>query len=171
MSYDSAIFIQLAQSIIIVCHVDDLIITGPCQNTIENLTNRLSKSIKLEKIRIINQFLGIQIIIDYDNSTMHITQQKYTMKLLNKFNECNLTPVISPVELGINLEKSVEQASVDEIHRYQQEVGSLIYLAMNTRPDITFAVNRCARFMSNPNQTHFKALERIWKYLNKYPSI
>ena len=25
--------------------------------------------------------------------------------------------------------------------------------------------------MSNPNLTHFKALNRIWKYLNKYPNI
>ena len=25
--------------------------------------------------------------------------------------------------------------------------------------------------MSNPNKTHFKALDRIWKYLNKYPSL
>jgi len=25
--------------------------------------------------------------------------------------------------------------------------------------------------MSNPNITHFKALDRIWKYLNKYPTL
>jgi hypothetical protein len=25
--------------------------------------------------------------------------------------------------------------------------------------------------MSNPNNTHFRALDRIWKYLNKYPNL
>lgn len=25
--------------------------------------------------------------------------------------------------------------------------------------------------MSNPNKTHFTALDRVWKYLNKYPTI
>jgi hypothetical protein len=25
--------------------------------------------------------------------------------------------------------------------------------------------------MSNPNATHFKALDRIWKYLGKYPTL
>jgi hypothetical protein len=25
--------------------------------------------------------------------------------------------------------------------------------------------------MSNPNKTHFRALDRIWKYLNKYPNL
>jgi hypothetical protein len=34
-----------------------------------------------------------------------------------------------------------------------------------TRPDIAFAVSCCARFMSNPDATHFRALDRVWKYL------
>ena len=25
--------------------------------------------------------------------------------------------------------------------------------------------------MSNPDLTHFRALDRIWKYLNKYPNL
>ena len=25
--------------------------------------------------------------------------------------------------------------------------------------------------MANPNKTHFKALDRIWKYLNNYPNL
>jgi hypothetical protein len=25
--------------------------------------------------------------------------------------------------------------------------------------------------MSNPDITHFRALDRIWKYLNKYPTL
>ena len=171
MPYDSAIFINSAEKIIIVCHVDDLIITGPDQSVIDTLINSLSRSIKLEKIGNINQFLGMRVETNYKNKTIHLNQHKYAKKLLEKFNKNNLTPVTSPVELRINLEKSLDQASAENIHRYQQEVGSLIYLAMNTRPDITFAVNRCARFMANPNDSHFKALDRIWKYLNKYPEL
>ena len=35
-----------------------------------------------------------------------------------------------------------------------------------TRPDIAYSLGVCARFMSNPSIEHFKALDRIWQYLN-----
>ena len=35
----------------------------------------------------------------------------------------------------------------------------------NTRPDIAFAVNNCARYMNNPDNTYFYALDRIWQYI------
>ena len=62
--------------------------------------------------------------------------------------------------------KNTEQASNSEIKVYQQEVGSLLYLSTRTRPEITFVVNHYARFMLNPNKSHFQALNYIWKYLN-----
>jgi hypothetical protein len=40
-----------------------------------------------------------------------------------------------------------------------------MYLMTKTRPDIAFAVSCCARFMSNPDATHFRALDRVWNYL------
>ena len=35
----------------------------------------------------------------------------------------------------------------------------------STRPDIAYAVNNCARYISNPSKDHYKALERIWQYI------
>ncbi|RKF64974.1 Retrovirus-related Pol polyprotein from transposon TNT 1-94 [Golovinomyces cichoracearum] len=171
MPYDSAIFIHPQKFIIIVCHVDDLITTGPDENQIDQVMGRLSKKIKLETIGQVKQFLGMQIIPDYDHQSLKINQTKYTRSMLTRFEKENVRPVSSPVELGVNLLPSTEQASHSETHRYQQQVGSLIYLAINTRPDIAFAVNRCARYMSNPNESHYRALERIWKYLKQYPDL
>lgn len=113
----------------------------------------------------------MQICPNYTNKSLSINQNKYTTNLLEKFQKTNLRPVSTPVELGVNLEPSTNKADPLSLKLYQQQVGSLIYLAINTRPDISFAVNRCARYMSNPNQTHFRALDRIWKYLNHYPDL
>ena len=33
------------------------------------------------------------------------------------------------------------------------------------RPDLSYIVSLCARFMSNLGPNHFKALNRIWQYL------
>eukprot|EP00961_Rhodomonas_salina_P012561 169185-Rhodomonas_salina.1 len=53
----------------------------------------------------------------------------------------------------------------EETRRYQQLIGGLMYAAVLTRPDISFAVNQCARFMSNPGPEHVAAAKHILKYL------
>jgi hypothetical protein len=40
-----------------------------------------------------------------------------------------------------------------------------MYLASTTRPDISFAVSKLSRFMSNPSIDHLHALERVMRYL------
>ncbi len=48
---------------------------------------------------------------------------------------------------------------------YQQLVGSLLYAAICTRPDIAHAVAMCCRFTANPNVAHLTAAKRILRYL------
>jgi hypothetical protein len=41
-----------------------------------------------------------------------------------------------------------------------------MYLSSTTRPDISFAVSKLSRFISNLGDTHWHALERVLRYLN-----
>ena len=50
LPYDEAIFIHNKLKIIIICHVDDLIFTGPNNNEISNIVKELTKTIKIEYI-------------------------------------------------------------------------------------------------------------------------
>ncbi|XP_018631688.1 secreted RxLR effector protein 161-like [Nicotiana tomentosiformis] len=47
---------------------------------------------------------------------------------------------------------------------YKGIIGSLLYLT-TSRPDIVFSVVLCARFQSNPKESHLKAAKRILRYL------
>ena len=49
--------------------------------------------------------------------------------------------------------------------RYSQIIGSLMYLASATRPDIAFAVSKLSRFVSKPGDVHWHAVERVMRYL------
>ena len=49
--------------------------------------------------------------------------------------------------------------------RYSQIIGSLMYLASATRLDISFVVSKLSRFVSNSGDDHWKALERVMRYL------
>ena len=48
---------------------------------------------------------------------------------------------------------------------YQSMVGSLIYAAIATRPDIAQAVGALAKFNPSPNQAHLTAVKRVFRYL------
>ena len=48
---------------------------------------------------------------------------------------------------------------------YQNIVGALLYLSINTRPDISYSVGVLARFSKNPNYRACKALLRVLVYL------
>ena len=41
-----------------------------------------------------------------------------------------------------------------------------MYLASATRPDISFAVSKLSRFISNPGDDNWHALKRVMRYLN-----
>ena len=171
LPYDEAIFIHNKLKIIIICHVNDFIFTRSNNNEISNIIKKLTRTIKIKYISEVHQFLRIKIKLDYKEKSIHINQNKYLNSLLKRFNKKDLNPITTPVEARVRLDKATNTTNKNNLQLYQQQVSSLIYLATKTKPDIAYAINKCAKYMSNPNLTHFKALNRIWKYLNKYPNI
>lgn len=74
-------------------------------------------------------------------------------------------PVTTPLEPSFKLTKSTtEDANMKNIP-YQEAVGSLLFLAGITRPDISFAVHVVSQFSNNPSTDHWKAVKRIFRYL------
>jgi hypothetical protein len=48
---------------------------------------------------------------------------------------------------------------------YWELIGSLLWVAYGIRPDVSFTVNTLAKFTSNPDLVHWKALLRVLGYL------
>jgi hypothetical protein len=49
---------------------------------------------------------------------------------------------------------------------YREAIGSLMYAAVATRPDISFAVSALLQFLENPGQLHWEAVKRVLRYLS-----
>jgi hypothetical protein len=58
-----------------------------------------------------------------------------------------------------------KHASPAEIQKYQRKIGSLLFAAISTRPNIAFAISRLVRILNNPSSTHYKAANRVLMYL------
>ena len=69
------------------------------------------------------------------------------------------------MDSNIKLEPNKEQANKDNIKLFQMLIGSLLYIMLGTRADISFAVIKLARFATNPSNLHFTAVKRVYKYL------
>jgi hypothetical protein len=48
---------------------------------------------------------------------------------------------------------------------YREAIGSLMYAAVATRPDISYAVSTLSQFLDNPGSAHWEAVKRIFRYL------
>jgi len=70
--YDEGAFINKYNRIILLCYIDDIIVSSPNNKRIQYIMNEVSKHIKLQLIGEVDTFLGIQIKIDRDNNTLYI---------------------------------------------------------------------------------------------------
>uniref|UniRef100_A0A1X7SF09 Reverse transcriptase Ty1/copia-type domain-containing protein n=1 Tax=Amphimedon queenslandica TaxID=400682 RepID=A0A1X7SF09_AMPQE len=67
-------------------------------------------------------------------------------------------------DINVKLAQDNEGIPVDPTE-YQSIVGSLLYVAIATRPDIAQAVGIVSKFNSKPSQIHLSAAKRILRYL------
>jgi hypothetical protein len=99
--------------------------------------------------------LNIKLIKGENGITL--MQSHYVEKVLSLFSYKDSKPSPTPYDLSLVLQKN-KRISRDQL-RYSQMIGSLIYLASATRPDISFAVSKLSRFTSNPEDDHWRALK------------
>ena len=84
-------------------------------------------------------------------------------KVLNFFDYMDCKPSSTPYDPSLILQKN-KRLGKDHL-RYFQIIGSLMYLASPTHPDIAFAISKLCRFFSNPGSDHWRGINRIMRYL------
>ncbi|CAL8097233.1 unnamed protein product [Prunus armeniaca] len=98
------------------------------------------------------------------NGGMFISQTKYAKNLVSKFGLESAKPIRNPMSTSTKLSKDLHGKSVDQ-KLYRSMIGSLLYLTAS-RPDISFSVGLCARFQSDPKESHLLAVKRILRYVS-----
>ena len=156
--------------IIVAVHVDDGAVTGNSRALIDKFKVEMDKKYKLTDLGPVNWLLGIKISRDLANKTISLSQHAYIEAIIDRFNFNDLKPSSIPIDPAVPLLKSQSPTKLDDIARmrnipYREAVGSLMYAAMGTRPDIAFAVSTVAQFSENPGWVHWEAVKRIFKYL------
>jgi hypothetical protein len=109
-------------------------------------------------------FLGVHIEHNNIDNTIKLTQQGLAKRIVDALNLSNRARKLTPAG-SIPLVKDNDGDPPNGAYNYASVVGMLQYLQGHSRPDITFAVSQCARFVHSPKRLHEEALERIGLYL------
>jgi hypothetical protein len=156
------------EGVILCLYVDDILILGPSLAVIKETKDFLSNNFQMKDLGEANVILNIKLLRE-GNSGITLVQPDYVEKVLIRFGCSKCEPAPTPYDPSKLLKKN-QRISRDQL-RYSQIIGSLIYVASATRPDISFAVSKLSRFVSNSGDDHWCALERVLLYLKGTMSL
>ncbi len=115
-------------------------------------------------------FLGMEITRLEDGS-IKLSQARAIRDLVSKFGMSDAhvksTPMSTSTRLTKGGSKEVDKSTVP----YMELVGSLLYLASCTRPDISQAVGALSRYMAHPTEHHWSTAKGVLRYLAGTPEL
>jgi len=122
---------------------------------------RLSEKYKITNLRPARQFLGIEIHHEkYGTGTgVSLGQKAFITTILKRFNMQNSCGASTPMDSNVKLDLAEDRGEKElkDIKGYQAIGDSLMYAALATRPDISFAVAALCQYNSCPYTGHLTA--------------
>lgn len=158
--------VMLNAGIVIFFYVDDIVFSyrKKDEERTKGVIQELQKEYQMNILGELKWFLGIHVLRDRRQRKLWLSQEAYIEKIANQY-EIDLTRRPDTPMTETELLLSQEKADRPSVMKYQRKMGSLLYAAVTTRPDIAFAVSRLARFNQNPSEEHQQAVDRVIQFL------
>jgi transposase InsO family protein len=161
----------------LITYVDDMIIAGADLSEVETVKKYLAKVFDVTDLGEVAHFLG-NIVVRNSNS-VRVSNPVKIKELLADYGITNPRKVTVPMDPSfVVTEMSVEAGKsggsgkpLPEENRYNELIGSLMYLANTTRPDLMLAVGLLSRFRNKPTTAHWAACLRVLAYLHHTPDF
>ena len=169
---DQAVFVKQSKKtlVIIVVHIDNCIIATSALSLIDELKMQIRKHVEITDLSELHWLLSIEVTRNREEQTIALSQRSYLESIIHCFRFNELKPILTPMEPHIKLTNAqspltgAKYASMQHIP-YHKAIGSLMYAALGTHPDISYAISTVSRFSSNPGLPHWEAVHRIYRYL------
>jgi len=158
---DSCIFFNEDKNILMAIYADDGLIFAKRQHEIEEVFSMLRENFDIRETTG-SCFIGTKI--ERMSDGYFLQQSAYAKQVLKRFgmeySKIVSTPLITKHDLT-----DIDQQEPKYECPFREAIGSLLYLATNTRPDILHPVTLLARFSNNPKEKHWLAVKRIFQYI------
>ena len=144
--------------------VDDGILASNRQQAIDDFLTSLGNQFKFRSCPV-ERYVGITVNRDRKERKIYLSQPDYIDQIVEKFHMTTCSPKLVPADPNVHLSKPAEDSEKEITFPYREAVGALLYLALVTRPDISFAVGQVARFVESHGPPHVKAIRQIISYI------
>ena len=139
-------------TLILAVHVDDCILTGTSSRLIIHYKRKLNACHALTDLGPVHWLLGIKVTRDRTTHTISLSQSAFIDTILSRFLLADIKPHGLLMVPGTIYSKKDSPSSPDEAARMQrvpycQAIGSLMYLAVATCPNIAFTVKCIYRYL------------------------
>jgi Reverse transcriptase (RNA-dependent DNA polymerase) len=158
-------------TLILAVHIDDYIITGTSAALIASHKEKLNAWYALTDLGPVHWLLGVKITRDWVERKLSLSQTTYIDAIITCFGLTDTKP--QPTPMLPNAVYSKDDSPSDPTHTarmkkvpYWEAVGSLMYAAVVTCPDISFTISTLSQFLENPGEHHWDAVKRIFHYLS-----
>jgi len=146
--------------------VDDLQLAHVDLAEVVKLKGALLTSFKGKDLGETKRYLNMEIERDRAARTLKMSQPLNVKALVGKLGLESANPRELPISPGAEVQAWVEgDKLLEDVKKYSEVLGGLLYLSCCTRPDICYAVNTLARYMTKPTVRHFELLKGIVRYL------
>jgi hypothetical protein len=130
----------------------------------------LAKSYELKDLGTAKFILGMKIEKNEESGDIRLSQRAYSERVLERFKMDEAKPRSTPLPAGLSLSIEDSPRTKEELEDmkkipYRQALGSLMWLQVATRPDLSYTVNLLSRFANNPGRRHWEALKHALAYL------
>ncbi|XP_024024810.1 uncharacterized protein LOC112092560 [Morus notabilis] len=146
-------------------YVDDIVITSPSLDTVQQLKSFLHTQFKLKDLGSLKYFLGLEIA--RSSSGIVLSQRHYTLQLLEDTGFLASKPVSVPMDPKLQL-NATDGDLLPEASQYRRLIGRLLYLTLS-RPGISYAVHKLSQFMAAPRLPHLQVVHYLLRYLKSRP--
>ncbi|KAG9041970.1 hypothetical protein FS837_011512 [Tulasnella sp. UAMH 9824] len=148
---------------IVTCWVDDLLLSMEMKADMDRVLEEIQRILDAKDLGPPQLILGIEIEHLPDEYKIMLHQTAYIKSLLYRFGMEDCQPVTTPMDPNA----APKMRTTDPIDKglYAQALGSLLYAAVCTRPDIAYALHALSQYAMDPGKEHWIAVKHVFRYL------
>jgi hypothetical protein len=161
---DAGIFRHNKFKVVAIAYVDDCLFLGADLNIVMKVKNQFMQIWECRDLGEAKEFLKMRI--ERHGNKIYLDQVEYLNKIVKRFNMEDSQSVRTPLPTAYEPSENEGEATPAERQLYQSVIGSLLYIMLGTRPDISFAVIKLAQFAANPSKDHMSKALYVLRYLN-----
>ena len=146
-----------------IIYVDDALFCGPNKAIVDSIKAQFMHKWECRDLGEPKEFL--RMCITHKGHAIHLDQCMYLQKVIEHHGMLNAKSASTPLPAGYYAAKNTEPIDAEFCSHFQMVIGSLLYLMLDTRPNIAFVVTHLSHHSANPSQDHLNKVLYICHYL------